>query len=402
MFDISVLGMGLKNPRARTGVFRTIENLLEGYIARDDIQLMLHGEPAHMEACVEYLQMKGIWEKGEAADRARKLSFPGKLLRFVSANKSRPKPETFLPPLYSDKPAPVDVFHSPWLPVPPEYLADKKVTSFITVHDLIPILFPEFFTEGNIEQFKKNLECITPETWVICNSHSTRHDLLQYHPSLDPEKTVVTHWAASPIFHPVPDKEKINQLKRKHHLPDRDYILSLATIEPRKNIGTLLRVFKRLIDDKRLGDTNLVLVGTKGWKYQEIMNFLASSKELSSRVFFTGYIDDEDLSGIYSGATAFVYPSYYEGFGLPLLEAMQCGVPVISSNTSSMPEVVEDAGILLPPDDEEGIAASIMKLIEDPELRHELSQRSIQQSKKFSWEKCVEETIGIYRKAMDS
>jgi glycosyltransferase involved in cell wall biosynthesis len=397
VFDISVLGLGMRNPLARTGVFRTIENLLDGFLENQEVSLSLYCGEQQKDATLEYLDQKGLLTGKKAAGGKIQSAFREYGERWFNRggilldNTIR---------LYPGKYVNTQVFHSPWFPIPASYGEGRKVRNFLTVHDLIPVLFPEYFTPANVSQFKKNLECITPDTWVICNSNSTRSDLLNYCKKIDPEKVSVTYWAASSLFRQINDEQQIGHAKMKYRLPDGPYLLTLATVEPRKNIRTLLASFRRIIYQEKIRDLNLVLAGTKGWKYREIIDDINSDRELSSRVFFTGYMDDADLAGIYSGSLAFVYPSFYEGFGLPPLEAMQCGVPVICSNTSSMPEVVGDAGILIDPEDAEALAESILKVYSDPDLRGKLSRRSLQQSTKFSWNTCLDQTIVNYRKSL--
>jgi glycosyltransferase involved in cell wall biosynthesis len=144
-------------------------------------------------------------------------------------------------------------------------------------------------------------------------------------------------------------------------------------------------------------------VGTLGWSYERIFQSLPSTSEsLRSRVILTGYVPDEDLSAIYSGASVFVYPSLYEGFGLPPLEAMQCGVPVITSNTSSLPEVVGTAGILIDPQQGDELCQALLKVLSSAELQAQMSQKSLEQADRFSWEQCVEQTALIYRTALNN
>lgn len=399
IFDISVLGMGTRNPAARTGVFRASENLLNGFLHHPEISLSLNSAPQHLDAAKEYLQLKQLL--GHESSDSRK-SFPGQkgLLKLFFAHPGIPLKNNMR--LYTNQFVKTDIFHSPWLPIHQHYARSNKVQSFINVHDLIPLLFPDFFTEGNVHQFKKNINSITPDTWVICNSISTKNDLLNYHPNLDTQKVFVTYWAASDLFHPVSDETIIQQTKQKYGIPDSPYVLSLATIEPRKNIKTLLVAFRELIMQEKIQDLNLVLVGTKGWKYEEIIEFMDASLELSSRVFFTGYIDDNDLAAVYSGAMIFVYPSFYEGFGLPPLEAMQCGVPVICSNSSSLPEVVGVAGILVEPADHQALSSEILKLYRCNESRDQLRTEALKQASKFHWKDCVNQTIHAYRCSLSS
>lgn len=174
--------------------------------------------------------------------------------------------------------------------------------------------------------------------------------------------------------------------------------MGLSTLEPRKNNQRLIKCYYQLLLEKSLEDIYLVLVGSKGWLYDEIFETVNSYPELKNKVIFTGYVDDEDLSSIYSGATLFVYPSLYEGFGLPPLEAMQCGVPVITSNTSSLPEVVGDAGIMINPKDEDALCQAILNLLNNSDLQKELSEKGLERAKIFNWEKCARETVEIYQK----
>jgi glycosyltransferase involved in cell wall biosynthesis len=138
-------------------------------------------------------------------------------------------------------------------------------------------------------------------------------------------------------------------------------------------------------------------VGVSGWKNNDIFKTAQETPILKNRIIFTGYIPDEDLSAIYSGATAFIYPSLYEGFGLPPLEAMQCGTPVITSNTSSLPEVVGDAGIMINPTDEDALCQAILTIIQDSQLRKTLSEKGRERAQQFSWAKCAEETVKVYQ-----
>ena len=147
-------------------------------------------------------------------------------------------------------------------------------------------------------------------------------------------------------------------------------------------------------------DLRLVLVGTKGWNYDKILEAVRTMELSEERIILTGYVADEDLAPFYSGALAFIYVSLYEGFGLPPLEAMQCGTPVITSNRSSLPEVVADAGIMLDPFDEDGACQAILELYRNTALREQMRRRSLERSRQFNWNRCVSETIAAYRIAL--
>ena len=217
---------------------------------------------------------------------------------------------------------------------------------------------------------------------------------------VDPDNVSVTHLAASSLFHPIEDENIIETAKKKYHIPIHPYMLGLSTLEPRKNIELTIRAFTDLVCQEKIKNLNLVLVGGKGWNFDSIFKEVNLTPDVKERVFFTGFVEDKDLSAIYSGSMAFVYPSLYEGFGLPPLEAMQCGIPVITSDNSSLPEVVGDAGIMIDANDKEALCHAVLDLYRSPGLRETMKKKSVKQAKKFSWERCTDETINAYEKAL--
>ena len=204
---------------------------------------------------------------------------------------------------------------------------------------------------------------------------------------IDAEKVVVTPLAADEKFTPQSAQDVDDTLKTLN-VPARSYLLALGSLEPRKNLERLLYAWS-LLETDLPSDIWLVVAGGKGEPhvFQDV-----SFKTFPSRVFFTGYVHDENLPALYSGAQAFIYPSLYEGFGLPPLEAMACGTPVIVSNATSLPEVVGDAGLYVDPFNVESIADAIKKIASDQNLREKLSQKGLKRSKLFSWEKTAELT----------
>jgi glycosyltransferase involved in cell wall biosynthesis len=216
---------------------------------------------------------------------------------------------------------------------------------------------------------------------------------------MSPERVKVILLAAAAHFRPVHDAEKIGDARRRYAIPEGDYLLSIANLEPRKNLSHLIHSFLELCAAQPDRDLSLVLVGSKGWMYEDILA-VSSNSVFSSRVIFTGHIPDADLSTIYSGAVAFVYPSLYEGFGLPPLEAMQCGVPVITSNTTSLPEVVGDAAITVDPSDGDALCDAILRVLSDTQLRADLSRKGLARAQDFSWARCAGQTVELYRTAI--
>jgi len=209
----------------------------------------------------------------------------------------------------------------------------------------------------------------------------------------------VTSLAASDMFRRCTDRGELERVLGRYGLWGFPYILGLSTLEPRKNVATVIRSFAGIVRENAIPDLRLVLVGQKGWKYEGIFAELEADPALRKRVILTGYLPDEDLPAIYTGATAFLYLSFYEGFGLPPLEAMRCGVPVVTSNASSLPEVVGDAGILLAPEDEDAVAQAVIDIHASRRLSERLSEAGMRRTRKFSWRKCAEQTVAAYETA---
>ncbi|MHB8120726.1 MAG: glycosyltransferase [Desulfuromonadaceae bacterium] len=372
LYDISVLGLAHYDQTSRTGVFRVVEHIARGLAASSDIDLHFCSTQHFSEyaphtalACREYL--------------AEHTEFS-----------NVPFHETHFPV--------VDIFHSPFHPLPPHTNAAIR---FQTVYDLIPILQPQLFL-GRYNPLTKVIAGITPNDHALCISSSTLEDLCRV-TGMGRNHAHVTYIAADPaIFCPCMEPELEKNIRQKYNIGIAPYMLSLCTLEPRKNIDHVIRAFARLVREERAGDTRLVLTGTRGWDFERIFSEIDNNPELHSRIVLTGYVPDEELSPLYTGAIAFIYMSLYEGFGLPPLEAMRCGVPVITSKTSSLPEVVGDAGIMLDPQDLDGLCQAMQKVIANSELRDEMAQCSLQQSERFSWDRCVKETIDVYREALNN
>ena len=296
----------------------------------------------------------------------------------------------------------LDVYHSPASGFP-AWTARPGLRRFLTVYDLIPIIHPEFFLGGTARQLRATLGSITSRDWVFCISESTRRDLLAHYPACDPHRTLVTPLAAESFFHPEPDPVRIAAVRERYAIPaDTPYFLSVSTLEPRKNFESVIRAYARFVRADPARPSWLVLVGGKVRTdtHPIFAALAAEGEDIRRRVVFTGFVADEDLAALYSGALAFVYLSFYEGFGLPPLEAMQCGVPVIVSNTSSLPEVVGDGGTLLAPTDLEGVCAQMLALSRDGELRRRQSERALARARHFSWDRFEAQVLAVYHRAL--
>ncbi|GJG89164.1 hypothetical protein tb265_43450 [Gemmatimonadetes bacterium T265] len=293
-----------------------------------------------------------------------------------------------------------DVFHSPVYALPPRGGRLPGVRYVLTIHDLIAFIHPEFSWSGAPEWLREIVDSIGPDDHVLTVSESTRQDLLAARPSIAPERVRVSHLAADGSkFYRVADADRLAAVRARYGIPDAPYVLSVGTLEPRKNIAHLIRSFAALVRSERLDDLHLVLTGDRGWKFDAIFAEAGRLDGLEDRIVFTGYVDDADLAPLYSGALVFAFPSLYEGFGLPPLEAMQCGAPVIASNTSSMPEVVGDAGILVDPRDSDALAQAMLQVYRDGAMRDDLARRSAERAATFTWARYADRVIATYRDA---
>ena len=430
IYDISVLGQGYLHSRARTGIFRVVESLAEGLTASPECDLLFSVSQYFqlLDASLDYLQSNPKLAKIPLLHSSFSRIFHKKLLDTynlvgcqtkINEASNLAEDKLFLEQVknhlentlrmmggYSNaidsrNLEEVDIFHSPYDEIPGSVQQANNVQAFITIYDLIPILYPQFLLSEQIPLlYKKTLASISQKDWVTCISHSTKNDLCNYL-NIDESRVFVTHLAAEPsIFYPCADVAKIASTRSKYGIPDAPYILSLGTLEPRKNLDGAIRSFAKLIEEQNIKDLYLVLVGTPGWKYDKIMEEISQKSFLKERIIFTGYVPESDLAALYSSALAFVYPSFYEGFGLPPLEAMQCGVPVITSNTSSLPEVVGEAGIMVDPKDTDALCHSMLEIYNNSSLRSSMSVKSLAQAKLFSWERCTQQTIAAYRTAL--
>jgi glycosyltransferase involved in cell wall biosynthesis len=268
----------------------------------------------------------------------------------------------------------------------------KYARAVYTLHDLIFLRYPEHHLPYNRWYLTLTMpRYLRAADVIITPSECSRRDVLEFYKIPDSKIKVIPE-AAGPHFKPNRDPATLNRVRQKYHLPEQ-YILHVATIEPRKNLERLLEAFKSLLVD--WPDLRLVLVGKKGWLYDSFFRKL-QALGLQERVILPGYVEEADLPAFYHLAELFVFPSLYEGFGLGPLEAMACGAPVISSNASSLPEVVGQAGLLIDPLDTTALVAALRRVLSSPELRADLKQRGLIQAQKFSWEKAATELKAIY------
>ncbi len=282
----------------------------------------------------------------------------------------------------------IRVLHSPAY-VAPLALAARSI---VTVHDLSFELFPAMFNRSNSFYLSRFTRLsLSRADLVIAVSEATKRDIIKLY-SIRPERITVIHNGVDERFVPA-SAEVVEGIKRRRGLPER-FFFYCGTLEPRKNVGGLIRAYARLPADLRAA-MPLIVAGAAGWHFKPVFH-LAESLGLADGVRFVGYIGREEQSLWYNAATVFVYPSLYEGFGLPPLEAMACGAPTIVSDRGSLPEVVGSGAIIVDPTNYDGLAAEMSRLAQDAELRRDLSRRGIQQAAGFDWRQTARQVERLY------
>lgn len=435
LFDISILGSGKK-----AGIYRVIENLIYQMLKYNDYKIYFCTSSANYRLCKKYLKDNPVLDTGMFIYPKRKniLSIIVKacliisnmffnafnilaeiffkikvfqrffkflsrmmssfkslfLLSYMWLERNRVIPKSFIKT--------IDIYFSPFDPFPNPILKNSEIKRFVIIHDIIALLYPEYFFYRFTPPLKKLIKNLDNTDNIVCVSESTKRDLLNYREDLIDNNIIVSHLAVADGIKRIRDIDVINNVRTKFKIAkDNKYLLSVCTLEPRKNLVRIIRNFIELCEEGKIDDTYLVLVGRKGWKYDEIFNEWANNSKYLDRIIFTGYVNDEDMSALMSGCLYFIYISLYEGFGLPPLEAMKCGAPVITSNCSSLPEVVSDSAITVDPNNDVEIKSAMYNLYMDKNLRGDLSKKSIERASKFSWEKTTERIMHFINEVME-
>ena len=288
---------------------------------------------------------------------------------------------------------PVDVLHVQY--TAPPFLPCPLVS---TIHDLAFEHLPETFKRRSWMQLRLTVRATARRAAeVITLSNFSRSDIVTTY-GIPAERITVTPAAASPRFARVTNGNELKRVRERYGI-GKNYILSLCSIQPRKNLVRLIEAYSSLRRARPVGEfPQLVLAGKRAWLDQETIR-AAERNSVDRDILFTGYVPDLELPALYSGAICFVYPSYFEGFGLPVLEAMQCGVPVIAGNRTSLPEVVGDAGVLVDPFDEGELATAIARIADNPDYRAKLSVKGLNRARAFDWNNTARLTLQVYERA---
>jgi len=276
---------------------------------------------------------------------------------------------------------PLDLFYSPDFVLPPTRRAARTL---LTVHDLSFLHYPDAF----VPTLRCYLERVVPRSvaradHVLADSEATRADLIA-HLGTEPEKVDVLYSGVDPRFCPAPEANEHERLQERYTIGERPYVLSVGTVQPRKNYIRLIRAFASL-----RAEAHLLIAGGKGWLYEEIF----AEAETHESVHLLGFVEDEDLPALYRSAALFAFPSLYEGFGLPVLEAMACGTPVVCSDVSSLPEVTGNAALLVDPLDTDALTGAMAHVLGDAERREEMIAHGLSQAARFTWERSARQLL---------
>jgi glycosyltransferase involved in cell wall biosynthesis len=288
--------------------------------------------------------------------------------------------------IFREKP---DVLWMPMHSLP--YLRSKKTKTVVTIHDLAFKFFPQFFPKKDLRRLNWFTDYAARRAdKLIAVSQSTKNDLLKICPGLREEKIkVIYHGYDKELFNENISEEKIKKIRSQFSILNSQFIIYVGAIQPRKNIETLIDAFELLRKEEKYKNLGLVIAGDLGWLYAPILEKIKST----DGVIYAGKFMTKDLPALLRGAEAFVLPSLYEGFGLPAVEAMACGVPVIAADNSSLGEILGKSGVLYKPNNAEELAKSLREVLGNATLQNQLKEKGLERARDFSWEKCACETL---------
>ncbi len=285
----------------------------------------------------------------------------------------------------------LDLFHSPDFVLPP---VNGSIPTLLTVHDLSFVHYPEVYPVPLVAYLNEVVPwSVGRATHILADSVATKTDLVSVWGVQD-EKVTVLYSGVSDRFKPVNDGQATAMVGEKYGIGERPYVLAVGTVQPRKNYQMLIRAFKGVAEQF---PHKLVFAGGKGWMEEE-MTAEVQRQGLEDRVIFTGFVDDDDLPALYSGASLLAFPSLYEGFGLPILEAMACGLPALISNASCLPEVGGDVAVQISPGDEPAWTQSMIALLGDPARLEEMKIAGFKQARRFTWEMAAKQLVELYKR----
>jgi len=419
IFDASVLSFFFQKDSARSGIFFATLNILNQLLARSDVNVYLYMSPqnyaeeltlsrnyfhqatylhefsSYVKAAVAKV-CNALWVIHENLGKGslkRKsvyaLIFACRCFFWLTVKKN--------PQKHILKNA--DYFFSPIYRIPNFVKKYSNIKPIVFLHDAIPLLpvYGKSVSKSNFRSHRKLLQSFNQNYMFFCNSVQTQMDFAKLSPFVNESSSTVVPLAASKFFVPIRELDKIISVRKKYNIPEnKKYVFSLCSLEPRKNLIRSIKAFQTFVKKNNVHDIVWVMGGSAWDSFSSLLKNEIND-DLSSLVIETGYVDDADLPVLYSNAEWFVYTSQYEGFGLPLLEAMQCGCPVISGNASSLPEVVGDAGIMVDWTSEQQHVNAYEKYYFNEEMRELNRRKGLDRAARFSWESSVEKIISVMK-----
>lgn len=412
LFDATILASGVHKNSNRSGIFVAALGIFSALARRADVELGVYSSPSFVDPVNVFLEQRFPGRGFRVIGRSRSTvlgriwdslvecrpTLPVKVLKLAIKVAYVLYDKYLVGNSLVKEARGYDAFLSP-VHLPPRFIRKQaKILRYTVLHDTIPMLYPQFspFTMLGFSWTFDLVRKLDGDDRAFANSECTKRDYLRFAKGLREENVEVIPLAADAKFHMVDDKCILSRVRRKYGIPQgRRYLLSLCTIEPRKNLDFALRAFVRYLMESGDETSVFVLAGGKWGRFaRKWAGMLEEFGAYGDRIVQIGYVDDEDIAAVYSGATMFIYPSLYEGFGLPPLEAMSCGTPVITSNVSSLPEVVGDAAICIDPTDLEAAADAIARLFSSDRERAKYVKCGLERSRLFSWDRAAEIIMG--------
>lgn len=417
LYDITSLLIESPDDGLRGGQYFVAYNLLMQFLKSDNLHIVLYSDYRRMYAVNKFVAEElssfdnfsvyfynSLWSKlgiftAKLLDKNKKQSGKDnvlkKIIRFCGYRylsfyeKYYHKPEFHF----------YDAFFSATNPLAPFVVKADKLKKYLFLHDAIPVLLKDFYKDENLfyDWFKTLEHCLNTETTYFVNSKCTKDDFLSCYQFLNEKQFNIVYLGAGERFKPCRDEGLIEKVKAKYSIPlDKKYFLLISSFDPRKNFFFAIDNFIEFVKINNLDDINLVISGAIRNTFLQAFNDKISSlsDEMKTKIRSIGYVDDVDVPIIMSGSKCFVMPSVYEGFGMPILEAMKCGCPVICSNTSAMPEVIGDCGIQINPFKNEDMIEAYKKMYFDNDFRDLCISKGMERAKQFTWEACAFKIIG--------
>lgn len=416
LFDATVLENGANKSAARSGIYFVAYNILLEMIKRKELEVKLYCNPSKLHKVAEIInedenlanlqiaeyskldKLISRWEFLKYSNKQKKgnkivrvfIKTTLNLLKFIYDNKNKLNFVNEYKNIYKD----VEIFFSPFDAIPLEVKSIKNIKKYTILYDIMPLLFPEFYPGMKYKDFwyNKLLSSLNNDDYYFAISEYTKQDFIKNIKNITAERITTIPLSTGLKYERINDKSKIDKVKKKYNIPsDKKYLFSLCTLEPRKNLIFAVKNFIEFIKKNNIDDFIFVLGGGHWDIFIEKLNdAIGDLDSYKDKIIKIGYVADEDMSALYSGAEMFVFPSIYEGFGMPILEAMECGCPVITSNVTSMPEVIGDCGIQIDPTNDEDLINAFEKMYFDEQFRNGCIIKGLERAKQFTWRKCVD------------